>query len=566
MSRRRDPVVGAEAAAIWTRTLWWTYAIAGSLFVLGEASGVPQEQATTAIVVSCAVIASALPLVWAVTRWGAPWAHRRRIPVVVLYPLAVVATSLGALVSGIGHQLLGDPLQMTTGFLLDILIVGPIWIILIGSGVALWQTDRVRRGALTRSLQELDSLAGSGADAARVIQATVEREIHESFADSHDLRLREGLDADAGAWRDISMRLRSTATEVMRPFSHSLEAGGRTRTSRLWAPLSWLRQIVTQQDFNQVLVSAVFAAGVVTENVDDYGWVAGLGLLVAEILTIVAVLGGANRLMRGRVHRAPIFFGAVVILQVIYLFPWPQILGEAPRPSVGEQIVAVIASILLILITSGIGLLRDSASERRQRLQRVVEQVGQLEVREAAEVSYALRSLASRVHGTLQALLTATAMAIDEAVAEQRWDDARQSLDHVTSVLQQGTWTADVGSASLAESLEEVCGPWRAVGDVVISLDPRCEHLSSPTITSVTRVVQEAVTNAFRHGSARHVEVWVSVMESMTEVTVIDDGVGPESNIEQSLGLGTSLIESLTEGHWTLDQRDGRTMLSARLN
>jgi len=565
MPRTPDDLQAGVSATIWTRSLWWTYAIAGALYILGEASGAEQDQAAGAIVVSLAVLASALPLVWGAATWGRVRAARRRIPLVVLYPVAVVATSLGAVVTVLGQRLLGDPEPITTSFVLDVLIVGPIWIILIGRGVALWQSDRVSRLALTRSLGELGALADSGVEAARVIRATVEQQIQETLEPSRRLNAPKDGKFDAQAWREISESLRTTAMQVMRPISHGLYSGSQNRRSRVWAPIAWLWRIVDGQDFNPALVSAVFAAGIVSANVEDYGLVAGLGLLVAEIITIYAVLGGANLLMRGRSHRAWIFIAAIVILQVIPLIPWPQILGETTPPNVGERIVTAIAGVLLILIASGVGLLRDATSQRRYRLESVVDQLQQIETREAAEVSYALRSLASRVHGTLQALLTATAMAIDEAVAEQRWDDARQALDHVTLVLRQGTWTADVGSASLAECLEEVCGPWRAVGDVVISLDPRCEHLSSPTITSVTRVVQEAVTNAFRHGSARSVFVQVHSAGAAVDVTVTDDGDGSVATVDHTPGLGTILIDSLTDGRWSREGGDEGTVVRARL-
>jgi signal transduction histidine kinase len=53
------------------------------------------------------------------------------------------------------------------------------------------------------------------------------------------------------------------------------------------------------------------------------------------------------------------------------------------------------------------------------------------------------------------------------------------------------------------------------------------------------RIIQEALSNAYRHGGARHVRVGVSVEDRALTVTIADDGRGLTSaHGEPALGVG----------------------------
>ncbi|KPL57989.1 hypothetical protein AM506_19300 [Rossellomorea vietnamensis] len=74
----------------------------------------------------------------------------------------------------------------------------------------------------------------------------------------------------------------------------------------------------------------------------------------------------------------------------------------------------------------------------------------------------------------------------------------------------------------------------------------------------LTRVIQESITNAVRHGQAKACSVFLDVSESMVEIRIQDDGQGA-AEINPGFGLkhmrdrihehgGTTLFESGTEG------------------
>ena len=56
--------------------------------------------------------------------------------------------------------------------------------------------------------------------------------------------------------------------------------------------------------------------------------------------------------------------------------------------------------------------------------------------------------------------------------------------------------------------------------------------------THLYRIVQEAITNAVRHGHARRIEIRLAVGAHRSTLTVTDDGCGIENTAEQAQGMG----------------------------
>ncbi len=60
--------------------------------------------------------------------------------------------------------------------------------------------------------------------------------------------------------------------------------------------------------------------------------------------------------------------------------------------------------------------------------------------------------------------------------------------------------------------------------------------------THLYRIAQESITNAVRHGKARHIVVRLSRPDSHTILSVVDDGVGVPDPPPQSTGMGLRIM------------------------
>lgn len=69
-------------------------------------------------------------------------------------------------------------------------------------------------------------------------------------------------------------------------------------------------------------------------------------------------------------------------------------------------------------------------------------------------------------------------------------------------------------------------------------------ELSAETAANLYRIAQEAVTNAVKHGGARHVDIVYSVVEGRFELQITDDGrgIGLDESLSAASGMGLSIM------------------------
>jgi hypothetical protein len=175
------------------------------------------------------------------------------------------------------------------------------------------------------------------------------------------------------------------------------------------------------------------------------------------------------------------------------------------------------------------------------------------------------RELAQYVHGTLQSHLLATAFAVDNAGRSHDPELVTAAINGARAAFDRpGEPTTDDGH-DLAAALAEQAAVWEGFVDLATDIDPSLRGLPRRQAAPIARVVEEAVSNARKHGSARSVSVHVRRVEQgggqCARITVIDDGSGP---VDGRHGMGSSLLDETAPGAWSLDRGpDGGAVLTA---
>jgi two-component system sensor histidine kinase UhpB len=104
---------------------------------------------------------------------------------------------------------------------------------------------------------------------------------------------------------------------------------------------------------------------------------------------------------------------------------------------------------------------------------------------------------------------------------------------------------AALDDLGLAEALEILVKSWSEIEpsvDLTLSLPDRLENCDPQQSLALYRVVQEALTNVFRHAKAHHAWVTIAYRDKAKgsrtlEVKVRDDGLGLGANVRPGLGL-----------------------------
>jgi PAS domain S-box-containing protein len=200
--------------------------------------------------------------------------------------------------------------------------------------------------------------------------------------------------------------------------------------------------------------------------------------------------------------------------------------------------------------------MRDNAIELERMVDERTAALRRLSVRLMTTQDEERRRIARDLHDGLGQELAVVKMVLGKAFQEPAADSERQVcieaseiVDHAIqqvrslSHLLHPPLLDEVGLLSALrwylEGLTERCGI-----ETSLDVQPEFPRLALDLETAVFRIVQEALTNVFRHSEARKASITLIQRENATVITVQDDGKGiPKRIAEQqpdSVGIGIS--------------------------
>ena len=162
------------------------------------------------------------------------------------------------------------------------------------------------------------------------------------------------------------------------------------------------------------------------------------------------------------------------------------------------------------------------------------------------------RRLSQKLHGAVQSDVLALQLSIDAA----QTIDSVELEDEVLTIIEKARdeFLADT-ELPLANRLKSLTDQWAFVAEVVVTNS--CRDLSPLQENVCFMLIQEAVTNSVRHGSARKVEVKLSSEKpGVFNLSVVDNGTGPLAK-SSKLGSGLSVLRALTEDEFSLSFNEG---------
>ncbi|HWM15203.1 MAG TPA: histidine kinase [Microbacterium sp.] len=267
-------------------------------------------------------------------------------------------------------------------------------------------------------------------------------------------------------------------------------------------------------------------------------------------------------------------FGAVVI--TVYLFVGPMFVGSGVSISNLPTAVAVlIAAVFALLLAWTVGALvraglRAGANRRAQVRAETEAATEQERVRIARDmhdvVAHSLAVVIAQADGARYA---ATA---DPAAATNALDTisttARAALADVRLLLTQLRHSQPQGPQPTLAELEELYAQVRAAGvELTVDLDPPPGGPPPPGVElAVYRILQEALTNALRHGGGGPVAVSLAWHPNRVELSVRNRLTDGARATESGHGLiGMSERASLVGGWLTAGAQDGEFVVRAMI-
>jgi len=195
--------------------------------------------------------------------------------------------------------------------------------------------------------------------------------------------------------------------------------------------------------------------------------------------------------------------------------------------------------------------LRDEIARRRlleDELLGVIERERQRTGRELHDsIGQQLSGIAFMIE-VLREKLTGRSCAEESSYIERIAACVNQATEQ-TRILARGLHPIDLNGDGLAAALEALAANTQQL--FCVSCTARCEQAVSvrdaPVAIHFYRIAQEAITNAVKHGKARHLEIRLGVQDGRLKLTVENDGLDFPTGSTHDKGMGLRIMRHRAE-------------------
>jgi two-component sensor histidine kinase len=374
-----------------------------------------------------------------------------------------------------------------------------------------------------------------------------------------DLRREAGNDDHAA----VSEILKRTASQKVRPISHEMAK----LVAINYPHIRWWRlplNIVRNQPINFLMIIAIALVGGGAQQIELLGFRHALQIMIS-LYIFIAIFGSiANHLMKKYPERHMfIFISTSLLLQIsIPVNVYFREIWAPGNSSVSWQIQQLISGLVLILTTSGFGAWSSINSRLNANFREDIDHRRIEAIATSRQIADQTREASRLLHGEVQTKLIACAMAIDHAAAvgdEKKLDQAiTQSLTVLTSPIFGARF-----SQSLHEEISRKVSLWDQICTISFTIAEDLPDVDGVKVSQIGRVVEEAISNAVRHGHAKNLSIQLTRASSNSiDIEILDDGIGPQNGVPS---LGSALLTQVSAGNWSLKKLENGTLLHLQI-
>ena len=219
------------------------------------------------------------------------------------------------------------------------------------------------------------------------------------------------------------------------------------------------------------------------------------------------------------------------------------------------------------LLTSGVVFTAvQSQSEVISKLSTLVDQDRIALIASNIKTESTNREVAKFLHGHLQTRLMSMALALEMAGKNSDFEKVQKTIQEIELELDIPIdRISPQHHRSIYEVIEHISNVWGGLVQIEHQVQRDFPQIDSVTLENIATILEEAVTNAVRHGLATQVSIEITQGQGANlSIQVTDNGTGLNSSYS---GLGTGLITSICGSNWSISNVTNGTgvMLLARV-
>lgn len=490
----------------------------------------------------------------------------------------ILLTSVAFVVAGIARGLSIHSFGILLGVvpsdeLLFRLISGPLFVYGAFGTLAIIESSRLRHEkaltVLDAEKRELDELRGGIRERIRVQKAELLQQVQTVLNPAID-QVRNELQKTSST--NLADKLKNVVENVVRPLSHNIGTSNtvidtQIRAIKSGSALNSRSKIILGRisvgsmivpELAMFATASVAIAANILYNPD---------LAFLASLVTLATIYGSNWLARFLFKRvwvpvlvAILIVNAQAIISALAVDRALLLVGiEVPDSPIIQLAISEVFICNLILTMQ---LVRTRRKALEAEMTNVIADLGILNSQLRQEVWLNRRKIAAILHGSVQGALYAGAIRLAKSEAPTA-EEVAQVQEDIANALNKLEF-AD-GSEHLFDVLNQIKDVWQGAVDITLP------ELKNETIKAlegnlvaeacVAEVIRESVSNAVKHGNAKHIRVDLNmVTDNLALVRVQNDG--EPVSAEAKAGYGSSILDEVAY-KWSLESQDSGAVLTA---
>jgi len=167
------------------------------------------------------------------------------------------------------------------------------------------------------------------------------------------------------------------------------------------------------------------------------------------------------------------------------------------------------------------------------------------------------------IHGKILTRLAATSLKLEQATATNDETLFEAGILRIQSVLADPIREFDEGQNDLQAEIASRLDPWDGLINISVNIDPSLVTVANSRVRDLGEAIEEIVSNSVRHGGSQNISVRVThLAHPDIKIQIEDDASKPLPLVASRVGLGTRILNLVSDGRWTISHQENKTTVA----
>ena len=174
---------------------------------------------------------------------------------------------------------------------------------------------------------------------------------------------------------------------------------------------------------------------------------------------------------------------------------------------------------------------------------------------------------ATYIHGKILTRLAATSLKLEQAVGNNDLESFEAGLKNLKVILDDPTNEFEQDQMNLKDEIASRLDPWEGLITLKLSVDPTLEGITNDRVKDLGEVIEEVVSNSVRHGGAQNISISITSSDHPDiQLLIQDDAINPLPSVPARIGLGTKILNLVSDGRWSISHVDAKTTVKLTMS